>query len=451
MVDLARQWQGGDYDRFKGWWESEHRPALHRLVDSIEGLARSARFNADDQDRVSSVSGSSGTSSDVARSGTVDYGRVAAAHIAVQRALDPGGRGVRRDDLLAIDEAFRGLNNEERALLFEKLTPSELAVLKDQMQESGVKGGLTSEQQAAFLGMLLPSLPIEQARRLMGPYWAWTWDGPTDLVLPAASPSDLTAGLFETLGEESRISPDEIEIRKLENGSYVVLLPGVQDLRDGLKQGVVGGAAGGVLGAAVGVYASWEGRNEMDSARDMHYARQSETQGDNGSTNGTNAYAFAVKEAMRTSGVPDGADVMLVGHSYGAYTAVEIATDPGFNEAMGGGHGNYSVNITHVAAAGASVAFRMDDLPTGTEGVLLNNSNDAAYVGERAVPTNNATSAREIVFNGGRDGAGHQPSNYGAFVRSVNLDDLNDFNRSAHDRFGGSGEAYRVTVKDPYR
>lgn len=53
MENLARQWEGGDYQRFRGWWRDQHRPSLHRLVDSIEGLARSARYNADDQDRTS--------------------------------------------------------------------------------------------------------------------------------------------------------------------------------------------------------------------------------------------------------------------------------------------------------------------------------------------------------------------------------------------------------------
>ena len=60
MSDLARQWEGGDFQRFKGWWRDQHRPSLHRLVDSIEGLARSARYNADDQDRASGNVGGSG-------------------------------------------------------------------------------------------------------------------------------------------------------------------------------------------------------------------------------------------------------------------------------------------------------------------------------------------------------------------------------------------------------
>ena len=53
IAGLERQWTGPDLVRFKGWWRDQHKQTLHRLVDSIEGLARSARFNADDQDRAS--------------------------------------------------------------------------------------------------------------------------------------------------------------------------------------------------------------------------------------------------------------------------------------------------------------------------------------------------------------------------------------------------------------
>jgi len=57
ISELAGQWQGVDFERFRRWWEGQHRPALHRLADSVEGLARSARYNADDQDRASAASG----------------------------------------------------------------------------------------------------------------------------------------------------------------------------------------------------------------------------------------------------------------------------------------------------------------------------------------------------------------------------------------------------------
>ena len=479
IADLARQWDGVDYQRFNGWWRDQHRPSLHRVVDSVEGLARSARNNADDQDWVSAASGASGPSWATAGQSRIDYGRVATAFTVVQAALDPGGLGVRRGDLLSIDKTFRDLNDAERRALFAAMSNAELRTLKEEMQESGPKGGFTSAQQAAFLGMLLPALGSgeaagrEDARRLMGPEWALQRHPIADPVSPSQHPADLTAGLLDSLRGEfdgsdyrSRIAPDEIEIRRLYSGTYIVMLPGVQDGSEGLDAASAGAKAAArdgrePIGAgASALYESWEGRNPTDSARDMHYARQSEMQSDNGSANGTNAYAFAVKEAMRVSGVPDGAEVMFVGHSFGAYTAIELATDPGFNEAMDGGQGNYSVNVTHVVAAGASAAFRLGDLPPGTSGVLLNNADDVAYLGERQLPTNNRSSDGEIVFDGSQyadlagrvnDGVGHQPSNYGAFVRSVNLDQLSTFNESAFSRYGGSGEAFRVTVKDPYR
>ena len=450
IAGLEQQWHGSDFAMFKSWWRDQHKPTLLRLVESIEGLAASARHEAAEQDRVSETkSGAVGNDQGVAS--RIDSGKVARAYVAVQAALDTGGLGVRRDDLLAIDSTFRALNDGEQRALFEKLTDSELAILKDQMQESRAKGGLNSAQQAAFLGMLLPAIDIGAARELMGPEWALQRHKTPDPIAPATTPAGLSADLLDGLrgqfnGQDygSRIASDEIEIRRLDNGSYIVLLPGVQDLRDGLTSPN-----------------GWERINPTDSARDMHYARQSEMQSDNGSANGTNAYAFAVKEAMRVNGIPDGANVMLVGHSFGAYTAVEMATDPGFNEAMErGGQGNYSVNVTHVVAAGASVAFRMDDLPRGTSGVLLNNADDVAYLGEQQLPTNKQSSDREIVFDGSQypdragrvnDGHGHEPSNYGAFVRSVNLDQVTTFNESAFSRYGGSGEAFRVTVKDPYR
>ena len=48
-------WHGDDAAGFVGWWHSQHRPALQRAQSAIAGLARSARNNAADQDRVSAV------------------------------------------------------------------------------------------------------------------------------------------------------------------------------------------------------------------------------------------------------------------------------------------------------------------------------------------------------------------------------------------------------------
>ncbi|MEQ1703722.1 MAG: hypothetical protein ABMA25_26755, partial [Ilumatobacteraceae bacterium] len=193
---------------------------------------------------------------------------------------------------------------------------------------------------------------------------------------------------------------------------------------------------------------------------DMYYAQMSEGGHSNGSETGANAYAFAVKEAMRAAGVPAGADVMLVGHSFGAYTAMELASDPTFNDAMGRDLGGpYHVNVTHVLGAGANVGFRLDDLPSGTRGLLINNQADAAVLLEQAVPANNDVSSssqhsfvqfRDIPTSGA-EGAGHDPGVYSNQLRHSDDGAVQSFLSSANGDYNTEGDMMRVTVKDAYR
>ena len=46
-------WKGRDAQAFVGWWQQQHRPRLLSLRAELEGLATSARNNADEQERVS--------------------------------------------------------------------------------------------------------------------------------------------------------------------------------------------------------------------------------------------------------------------------------------------------------------------------------------------------------------------------------------------------------------
>lgn len=61
--DLIRQmatvWRGSDAERFADWWSGQHRPALRAVFDAIEGLARSAKNNAEDQTRASGAGSAS--------------------------------------------------------------------------------------------------------------------------------------------------------------------------------------------------------------------------------------------------------------------------------------------------------------------------------------------------------------------------------------------------------
>ena len=101
IAGLERQWTGPDLVRFKGWWRDQHKQTLHRLVDSIEGLARSARYNADDQDRASE-GGDGGAGSSVSTS------RIDALK---------GEIGTLGHDPARVADWWRSLSDAERAVL----------------------------------------------------------------------------------------------------------------------------------------------------------------------------------------------------------------------------------------------------------------------------------------------------------------------------------------------
>lgn len=46
-------WDGQDSRQFSDWWNSQHRPALTRAAEAIEGLSQSAKNNAREQRQVS--------------------------------------------------------------------------------------------------------------------------------------------------------------------------------------------------------------------------------------------------------------------------------------------------------------------------------------------------------------------------------------------------------------
>lgn len=53
VEQLQQQWRGQDATTFKGWWDSEHRPALQKLGQAIDGLGQAALNNANEQRQVS--------------------------------------------------------------------------------------------------------------------------------------------------------------------------------------------------------------------------------------------------------------------------------------------------------------------------------------------------------------------------------------------------------------
>lgn len=152
------------------------------------------------------------------------------------------------------------------------------------------------------------------------------------------------AAILEALGLLDDTAPDEFILVQLDDGKWVVVLPGVTDLSD-----------------------PDFGLNPYDrTVRDMdQYALPSSTS----ASIDDNLYAQMVRDALARNGVPPGADIMIVGHSFGADTALDLAADPGFTS---------TYNVSHVVAAAYHSGPQLDHVRPGTEVLVLQNTNDAA-------------------------------------------------------------------------
>ncbi|MCW2749871.1 MAG: hypothetical protein JWR83_981 [Aeromicrobium sp.] len=251
--------------------------------------------------------------------------------------------------------------------------------------------------------------------------------------------ADIVEAFYGTT-DGSRVQGDEIEIRKLDNGRYIIVLPGVVDLSDKL------GAVGVSVLSGHGL-APWRDGAQPDTVRRMEYAEQEAR--DSGDVY-ANPYATRVMEQMKAAGIPSGADVMFEGHSFGAYTAMELAGSD-FNGGSGTG-GQYHVNVTHVLAAGADTNWKMPELPTRTHALIVNNNYDAAFNVEDGLQTNvqsHVPGQMEVVFNGGNKGVGHHPDNYANWMTNAkDRTTVNDWFDNAGSLYSGSGTSYAVKVPD---
>jgi hypothetical protein len=314
-----------------------------------------------------------------------------------------------------------------------------------------------------------------------------TYDVDYEGLWPGQSgpPGDDEAGraaLLEALGltaDGEVIDDDEFAMVQLDNGKYVLVLPGVTDLTKPRL-----------------------GLNPYNrTVRDVdQYALPSST-----STGmDDNLYAQMVAEAMHRHGVPPGSEIMIVGHSYGADTALDLAADPRFN-----GPGAYTV--THVAAAAYHSGPQLRHVPDGTEVLVLQNNKDAAVqvenfghdpvgafdsfddaldrfidrdpagglselrqtgehvsglVGDAAgvryggrspiadtqVPNVSQPAPNQTVsvFDGGSAGAGHAQSNYTDYLESHTSSAVAEFESSVGSfGYGGSGQVLTFDISVP--
>jgi len=186
------------------------------------------------------------------------------------------------------------------------------------------------------------------------------------------------AALERTLADtavSSQLQNDEFELIRHDNGQYTLVLPGVVDLSQ----------------------PHWGLDTGHSSVRDVdQFALPSSA----GTGVASNRYAQMVSEYVREH-VPRGADVMIVGHSFGADTAVDLAADPVFNNLATG------VNVTHVVAAAYFSQPQLGQVPHGTQVLVLQNANDQVVNGEGLGYT--ATETRNFAdraLGATRDGIG---------------------------------------------
>lgn len=226
---------------------------------------------------------------------------------------------------------------------------------------------------------------------------------------------------LEDTANGDQIWADEFQIVAHESGSYTVVLPGVTDLTDpnaGLS-------------------------HQHRSVRDTDWAAVRSAAS---ASIDDNRYAQLVREYIHQN-VPVGADLAIVGHSFGGDTALDLAADPAFN--------GEDYNVTHVVAAAYHSEPQLPHVQNDTSVLVLQNTRDIPVVIEEF---GHASSPEEISpdignnivvdeFTGGWAGAGHHQSNYIERVQST-TDERHEvfFADWAASGYGEDGEVTAVDV-----
>jgi hypothetical protein len=169
-------------------------------------------------------------------------------------------------------------------------------------------------------------------------------------------------------GSSQQIRNDEFQIVRMSDGRYLVVLPGVTDLSS----------------PDIGLSDTHASVRDVDQ-----YAYPSSRS----ASVADNRYAQMVAEALAIRGVPIGSDLVIVGHSYGADTALDLAADREFNGAAG-------YNVTHVVAAAYHSQPQLSHVPDSTEVLVLQNHRDIAVIAESvgAAHVTESIEARRSAF-----------------------------------------------------
>jgi hypothetical protein len=430
---VAAGWTGADADRSRDEWLMVSAPALRRASVFMEQLGRQLIRHAAEQRRASSAVGAPPVGADP--SGAVGD----RAEPVVDAPVDDVGDSLH--DLL--DDLFDDARDTLDDLRDDLLAPlfggggggsdgigGSGGVDGDGGGEDGVDGG-TGLGGAGSLG---PS-------RLRPAAFAAPPDGRGAVLAAMAG-----------LAADDRIGRDEIEIRALDNGRYIVVLPGVADLSEGLDGFVDQVRDRGPLGAPGAgrdTIESWSD-NDEPTVRKMRYAYEAAL----GDDTTVNEYSVATIGALEAAGVPSGAKVMLIGHSFGAYTAIDLAADPSFNSAYGEHPSGYHVEVTHAIAAGAETDWRFDELPEATGVLVVNNRLDGVYRAEDLLHGDGAARYPghiEQNFWGGWRGYGHDERNYIEWLDDTGNRRIEAWLDDVGERYAVGGFRFSAQVLDPNR
>jgi len=172
-----------------------------------------------------------------------------------------------------------------------------------------------------------------------------------------------------------------------------------------------------------------------------------------GTSTANNQYARSVQQALQANGVPEGAQLMLVGHSQGSDTAVDLAADPVFNGEL--------YNVTHVVGAAYHSDPQLEFVPPETEVLILKNNFDVPVLVESvpdelkfATDSRNDHGGVVVEFDGGWTGFGHHQDNYTDYLGRTPDEngDVAAFYRSVSEAGytqPGSGTSIDISIDDP--
>ncbi|MEM7340497.1 MAG: WXG100 family type VII secretion target [Actinomycetota bacterium] len=254
-------------------------------------------------------------------------------------------------------------------------------------------------------------------------------DAPEPFVVPqgdtaADSGRNAVVAALEDTANGEQIFNDEFQIVEHDDNTFTVVLPGVTDLSNpnaGLNP-------------------------ENFSVRDTDFAA---AQSAGSHLIDDNRYAQMVEAYIREN-VPPGANLAIVGHSFGGDTALDLASDPLFN--------GRDFTVTHVVAAAYHSEPQLPHVQDGTQVLVLQNSRDIPVVVEEV---GHASSNREIFpgdrdgivvdeFTGGWEGAGHHQNNYIERVQETTNETHEAFFADwAAAGYGTDGETTAVDVSVP--